>query len=104
MFTQNMDDVVKLEADLKVAMIPTRRLVPQWHPRVLTHVRCMTTTPGPSDPAEVAEVDLLAEFRQHDGMHRGRYTSRARSFLGPRVRERWRVVGGVVEVLGIFWN
>ena len=66
--------------------------------------RIITTTPGPSDPTEVAEVDLLAEFRQRDGVLRGRFPSRARSFLGPRVRERWRVVGGVVEVLGIFWN
>ena len=96
-----MDDVVELEADLKVMTILARRLVPQWHLRVLTHVRCMTTTLGPSDSTEVAEVDLLAEFRQHDDVQRGRYTSCAWPLLGAMGYERGgEVVGGVVGFIG----
>ena len=65
----------------------------------------MTTTPGPSDPAEVAEVELLAEFRPHDDVQRGRFPSRTWPLLGATGYERGGgVVGGVVEVSGIFWN
>ena len=61
----------------------------------------MTTTPGPSDPTEVAEVDLLAEFRQPDGVQRGRYPSSARSLLGATGYERGgEVAGGVVGFIG----
>ena len=61
----------------------------------------MTTTPGPSDPTEVADVDLLAEFRQHDDVQRGRYPSRAQPLLGATGYERGgEVVGGVVGFIG----
>ena len=90
-----MDDVVELEADLKVAMTPTQRLVPQAAaPRVLAHILCLTTTPGPSDPAEVAEVGLLAEFPRHDGVQRGRCPSRMQPLLGVVGYERGGEVSG----------
>ena len=57
-------------------------------PRVLAHVQCLTTTPGPSDPAEVAEVNLLAEFPQHDNVQRGRCPSRKQPLLGATDYER----------------
>ena len=96
-----MDDVVELEADLKVMKILARRLVPQWHLRVLTHVQCMTTTPGPSDPSKVAEVDLLAECRQRDGVLRGRFPSHAWPLFGSTGYERGgEVAGGVVGFIG----
>ena len=61
----------------------------------------MTTTPGPSDPAEIAEVDLLAEFWQHDGVLQGRYPSRTWSLLGATGYERGgEVAGGVVGFIG----
>ena len=61
----------------------------------------MTTTPGPSDPTEVAEVDLLEEFRQHDSVHRGRFPSRTWHLLGATGYERGgEVAGGVVRFIG----
>ena len=89
------------EADLKVVTILARRPVPQWHLRVLTHVWCMTTTPDPSDPTEVAEVDPLAEFRQCDGVLQGRFPSSVRPLLGAKGYERGgEVAGGVVGFIG----
>ena len=62
----------------------------------------MTTTPGPSDPTEVAEVDLLPQFRQRDSVLRGRFSSRAWPLLGATGYERGgEVAGGVVGFIGI---
>ena len=41
-----------------------------------------------SDPAEVAEVDLLAEFPQHDSVQRGRCLYRTKPLLRAAVYER----------------
>ena len=58
----------------------------------------MTTTPGPSDPTEVAGVDLLAKFQQRDGLLRVKFPSRAWRFFDPRSKRE--VVGGVVGFIG----
>ena len=61
-----------------------------------------------SDPAEVAEVDLLAEFRQHDGVQPGRYSSHMHPLLGVAGNERGGEVvgcrGGGRVISGINWD
>ena len=84
-----MDDVVELEADLKIAMIPARRLVPRTAAPPSTRTRTVLDNDSrSSDPADIAEVNLLAEFPQHEGVQRGRCISHMQPLLGATGYER----------------
>ena len=63
----------------------------------------MTTTPDRSDPAEVAEVDLLAEFWQRDGVLREDFPLVRGPYLGSRgtreVERWWEVSWDLLDFL-----
>ena len=62
-------------------------------------------TPGLSDPAEIAEVELLGGIPQHDGVLRYRFLTRAQSLQGDHaqreVERGWKWAEGHPRPIGI---